>query len=194
MAAESLEQVVDRVKAEKRRPQHYFRWLNMMLRCYDAKNPNFKNYGARGIFVCATWHDPTRFDRWCRKHHEPGLEIDRIDNDSGYRPSNCRFVTRSENCLNKRRRKFCQRGHQLTPFQECQTCKRARHKEETTERRKRRRALERVTGPRQQRKVVRCRQGAPANHLKTHCPQGHPYAGENLYVNPRGKRLCKICS
>jgi hypothetical protein len=28
---------------------------------------------------------------------------------------------------------------------------------------------------------------------KTHCPQGHPYAGENLYVNPRGKRHCRIC-
>lgn len=28
---------------------------------------------------------------------------------------------------------------------------------------------------------------------KTHCPQGHPYAGDNLYVNPQGHRLCRAC-
>lgn len=28
---------------------------------------------------------------------------------------------------------------------------------------------------------------------KTHCPQGHPYDGENLYVNDRGHRQCRTC-
>lgn len=28
---------------------------------------------------------------------------------------------------------------------------------------------------------------------KTHCPQGHPYAGENLYVGSKGERICLIC-
>lgn len=28
----------------------------------------------------------------------------------------------------------------------------------------------------------------------THCPQGHPYAGENLRVNSRGGRVCRTCS
>ncbi|MCP4493336.1 MAG: HNH endonuclease [Gammaproteobacteria bacterium] len=32
------------------------------------------------------------------------------------------------------------------------------------------------------------------NARKTHCPQGHPYAGENLYVKPNGNRICRICS
>lgn len=31
------------------------------------------------------------------------------------------------------------------------------------------------------------------NAVKTHCPQGHEYAGENLYVNPQGKRFCRAC-
>lgn len=28
---------------------------------------------------------------------------------------------------------------------------------------------------------------------KTHCPKGHPYSGENLYINPQGQRICKTC-
>lgn len=29
---------------------------------------------------------------------------------------------------------------------------------------------------------------------KTHCPQGHPYAGANLYVSPKGRRYCRLCA
>lgn len=29
---------------------------------------------------------------------------------------------------------------------------------------------------------------------KTHCPQGHPYTGENLYIKPDGRRVCRTCS
>lgn len=32
-----------------------------------------------------------------------------------------------------------------------------------------------------------------ARAVATECPQGHPYAGENLYVDPRGNRQCKAC-
>lgn len=28
----------------------------------------------------------------------------------------------------------------------------------------------------------------------THCPAGHLYAGANLYVNPKGHRLCRECN
>lgn len=35
---------------------------------------------------------------------------------------------------------------------------------------------------------------ASINLLKTHCPQGHPYSGENLYVNPKGSRICRLCA
>ena len=41
------------------------------------------------------------------------------------------------------------------------------------------------------------RVGIPTGELKkakTHCPQGHPYSGENLYVTSQGFRQCKICS
>lgn len=32
-----------------------------------------------------------------------------------------------------------------------------------------------------------------ANRRKTHCPQGHPYSGDNLYLTPNGRRECKVC-
>ena len=40
------------------------------------------------------------------------------------------------------------------------------------------------------------RRGNTGLHMKrkTHCPQGHPYSGKNLYINPRGKRNCRICA
>lgn len=32
------------------------------------------------------------------------------------------------------------------------------------------------------------------NSAKTHCPQGHEYAGSNLQMGPDGRRSCRICS
>ena len=31
------------------------------------------------------------------------------------------------------------------------------------------------------------------NAAKTHCPKGHPYSGDNLYLSPRGDRECRTC-
>jgi hypothetical protein len=41
--------------------------------------------------------------------------------------------------------------------------------------------------------TYRSRSFASVNAAKTHCPQGHPYDTENTYVNPRGRRICRIC-
>ena len=37
--------------------------------------------------------------------------------------------------------------------------------------------------------------GASARHaVKTHCPEGHPYSGDNLYQHPtKGQRYCRAC-
>jgi hypothetical protein len=32
------------------------------------------------------------------------------------------------------------------------------------------------------------------NLVKTHCPRGHPYSGENLYIRPNGDRNCRTCN
>jgi hypothetical protein len=75
-------------------------WRGMIDRC---KSPSRRNYGARGIVVCPEWHDFSTFASWSEQNgFAPGLEIDRIDTDGDYTPSNCRFVSHSTNCRNKR--------------------------------------------------------------------------------------------
>jgi hypothetical protein len=82
---------------------HYGRWSNMMQRCYNPNSPIYEYYGGRGIRVDEEWHDPRVFIKWCESQKfKPGLQLDRIDNNSGYGPDNCRFVTRSINQQNKR--------------------------------------------------------------------------------------------
>jgi hypothetical protein len=71
----------------------------MKLRCSDTKHPSAKNYYHRGIRVCAEWYDYTEFRKWALSHgYKDDLTIDRISVLEGYNPSNCRWISRSENC------------------------------------------------------------------------------------------------
>ena len=65
---------------------------------------NNKNYGGRGIVLCEEWDSSfENFYSWSIANgYREGLQIDRIDNDSGYRPDNCRWVTSFKNNMNKR--------------------------------------------------------------------------------------------
>jgi hypothetical protein len=82
----------------------YSVWHSMISRCYDTSNGSYLNYGGRGIQVCEGWKDnPSAFIEWAKSNgYAQGLQIDRIDNDRGYSPGNCQFVTAAENNRNKR--------------------------------------------------------------------------------------------
>ena len=77
-------------------------WCNLRNRCYNKKVGKYKDWGGRGIAVCERWHDPQNFFDDMLPTYKEGLQIDRIDNDGGYSPSNCRWVTVSQNCRNRR--------------------------------------------------------------------------------------------
>lgn len=79
-------------------------WQGIKSRCYNKNNKHYKNYGGRGIKVCDEWlSSPKSFVDWAIENGaQVGLDIDRINNDGNYEPSNCRFVTREVNCKNKR--------------------------------------------------------------------------------------------
>lgn len=81
----------------------YRAWQQLRLRCTDPKHAAYPNYGGRGITVCAAWLDsPEAFYRDVGPKPSPAHELDRIDNDRGYEPGNCRWVLRKENDRNRR--------------------------------------------------------------------------------------------
>lgn len=73
-------------------------WNGMKNRCYNANEPGYKWYGAKGVIVCEDWHDYAKFKSWALANgYTDELSIDRIDPNGDYEPSNCRWITRSEN-------------------------------------------------------------------------------------------------
>lgn len=97
----------------------YTVWKNMNVRCLCPSQEAYKDYGLRGIKVCKRWRFGTKnaFANFLADMGEAkkGLTIDRINNDGSYTKSNCRWVTPSENCNNKRNnRRFTMNGKTKT--------------------------------------------------------------------------------
>lgn len=84
-------------------------WDDMKQRVINKKTPYWKNYGGRGITLCEEWYDFITFRDWALTHnYSDKLFIDRIDNSRNYEPNNCRFITKSESNVNRRKGKdFC---------------------------------------------------------------------------------------
>ena len=78
-------------------------WASMKDRCLNPRNKKYYNYGGRGITVCEKWMD---FENFYKDMGDPPFaraHLDRIDNDQGYSPENCRWVSNKENAQNTRR-------------------------------------------------------------------------------------------
>jgi len=91
----------------------YMVWKNMRSRCLHKNNPRYYCYGGRGITICDEWKDdPTSFIKWAEKNGwRQGLQLDRTNNDGNYEPSNCRFVSSSDNILNQGKRRTSNSGY-----------------------------------------------------------------------------------
>ncbi len=78
-----------------RRNKLYNRWSNIKDRCLNKNSPVYKNYGGRGIFVCDEWKNSfKKFQEWAIKNgYDENLTLDRTDNNDGYYPNNCRWVS-----------------------------------------------------------------------------------------------------
>lgn len=81
----------------------YQRWKGMKARCSNPNHKAYKNYGGRGIKVCEKWdNDYKEFYKDMFPTFFEGAELDRIDNDDDYKPSNCRWLKRESNVNNRR--------------------------------------------------------------------------------------------
>ena len=83
------------------KPRTFIIWNGMKSRCLNHNSTSYKNYGGRGISICDEWLVFENFHNWAMANgYKDWLQIDRIDNDGNYEPSNCRWVTRKENMRN----------------------------------------------------------------------------------------------
>jgi hypothetical protein len=81
----------------------YTCWRNMKQRCYNSRNPEHKNYGARGISVCESWKNSFEaFLADMGRKPTADHSIDRINVNGDYEPENCRWSTIEKQNDNKR--------------------------------------------------------------------------------------------
>ena len=102
------------------RDRIYSVYRSMLQRCSDKKHWLYPRYGGRGISVCDEWvNDISAFVKWANENgYRPGVTIDRVENNDGYSPDNCRFVTKKENCNNTSKTVFLHIGGEKISLQD----------------------------------------------------------------------------
>ena len=85
----------------------YHKYYGMIYRCYNPNSDDYHSYGGRGIIICDEWLDKDNgfmnFYNWAISHgYRDDLEIDRINVNGNYEPSNCRWIPKEYQCYNKR--------------------------------------------------------------------------------------------
>lgn len=99
------------VTHNKSKDQLYSVWSGIKRRCFNPHEEGYWKYGGRGITVCDEWkYNFPSFYKWAVNGYAPGLQIERINNDGNYEPSNCRWATPKEQAYNRRNTVYLEYG------------------------------------------------------------------------------------
>jgi hypothetical protein len=164
------------VKHGASKTRAYGTWLAIKQRCFNPRAFAYKDYGGRGITVCDRW---LNFDNFLADMGQPGPgeTIERIDNDAGYEPGNCRWATRREQQNNRRsNRRLTVKGETHT-IAEWSRISGVHHNTLT----------QRIDAGLSPAEVLR-----PGRYRITHCKRGHLFDEANTYWF-NGTRSCRAC-
>lgn len=90
-----------------KRNSEYSSWIGIKQRCYNPKNSSYPRYGGRGIYVCKRWRNSfSAFMKDMGPKPKANYSIERINNDDGYTPSNCKWATSMEQNRNTSRVRY----------------------------------------------------------------------------------------
>lgn len=89
----------------------YLLWNGMKQRCANPKSANYKNYGAKGVRVCARWVESFPAFLADMGERPAGKSLDRYPNAKGnYEPGNCRWASRQQQNENTSRNRYLEVG------------------------------------------------------------------------------------
>jgi hypothetical protein len=109
-----------RVRSEKGGPlcscckTTYTSWRKMIERCTNKNRPQYKDYGGRGITVCEPWRQSFRQFLHDMGRRPERRTLDRRDNNKGYCLENCRWATKKEQALGRRKRRAVPKRREIT--------------------------------------------------------------------------------
>lgn len=77
-------------------------YSEMLTRCNNENHVFYYRYGGRGIKVCEEWSEFKQFYDWAiSSGYSDNMTIDRVDNNKGYSPDNCRWITQKSQTRNR---------------------------------------------------------------------------------------------
>lgn len=176
--------------------QLYSVWQSMKQRCNNHNSPSYHRYGGRGIAVCKEWEkDFNQFVSDMGKR-PIGTSLERINNEKGYSPSNCKWATRKEQQRNRANKVMV--SIQGVQYRAIELAEISGLKSDTiVHRASLGLSYEEVVSKERRVFVEGLSAGAQASSVarkaRTHCKRGHAFDEKNSYINKNGDRFCRAC-